>query len=537
MNRLDLTKNVDRNLPRILQLQSDSNGDGVYLMQDDRQITFAETDALVNRLAHGLMAFGVERGDRVAFYATSDIDIVYLTLAVNRLGAVWIPVNGEYKGGWLRQTLRDSDPVVIVTDRVLAPQLAEVIRDVPHNYAFVIGGNEGFAGWARPFDELKANDASSFDHSRISFGDVNAVLWTSGTTGKSKGVMQSHNVWIRSAEHGGRSSYDTRAGDVHYNVLPLYNTAAWTTGFFRCLVEGIACATDPSFSVTGFWNRVRHYGASHIFTLGAMHMYLWKAAAQANDADNPARAAVMTPMPRDLLLPFCERFGLERISQGFGQSEMSAVCSLPHELAVTLPPGALGRPNPDIALRLVDDEGRDVPAGEAGEFALCPKLPHMMFEGYFADPAATAAAFDDDWYRMGDLGRQDADGNYYFVDRKKDAVRLAGRNISTMEVESVVRRHPAVQDVAVFGIPADELDSESELAAHVILREGSDSDAETLARFVNDNAPYYFVPRYIEIVEALPMTPTNKVQKFRLRERGVTERTWDRKRSGFRVTR
>lgn len=540
MNRLDLDP-ADRNLGRILQLQAETNGDGIYLVQDDRSISFAEADSLVNRIARGLADLGVGRGDRVAFFAGSNIDVVFLALAVNRLGAIWIPVNGEYKGDWLRQTLIDSRAKVIVSDRELAPRLGEVIASVPHDHALVMDGVMGggdLPSWARPFDQLKSYSDAPHDMSFIGYGDVNAVLWTSGTTGKSKGVMQSHNVWIRSAEIGGRVTYDTRPGDVHYNVLPMYNTAAWTTAFFRCLVEGITCAADPSFSVKAFWDRTRFYKATQIFTLGAMHMYLWKAPEQADDADNPVRAAVMTPMPRDLLLPFCERFGLASLGQGFGQSEMSAVLSLPHDLAIKLPPGALGRPNPDIDLRLIDDAGQDVAEGDAGEFAIRPKLEHMMFEGYFANPEATAAAWTDDgWYRMGDLGRRDADGNYFFVDRKKDAVRLAGRNISTMEVEGVIRRHPDVGECAVFGIAADELESESELAAHIVPRPGAELAAEDIARFINDNAPFYFVPRYIELAASLPYTPTNKVQKFRLRERGVTEATWDRKKSGFTLER
>ncbi|MBM3596258.1 MAG: AMP-binding protein, partial [Alphaproteobacteria bacterium] len=201
-------------------------------------------------------------------------------------------------------------------------------------------------------------------------------------------------------------------------------------------------------------------------------------------------------------------------------------------------PGILGNVAPNIDLRLIDDEGNDVPDGEPGEFAVRRKKPHIMFEGYFENPEATKAAFTaDGWYRMGDLGRRDADGDYYFVDRKKDAVRLAGRNISTMEVEQAIRAYPAVDEVAVFGIKSEELDAEDELAAHVILKQGESLTHEELARFVNDSAPYYFVPRYIEFVDSLPYTPTNKVQKYMLRDRGVTAKTWDRKAIGFELAR
>jgi len=534
MNHLDLTDTSNRNLGRILQMQAEAVGDNVYLLNDDRRVTFAETDQMVNRVARGLADLGVGRGDRVAFFAGSAIEIIFLTLAVTRLGAVWIPINTEYKGEWLKSTLADSKPKVIVSDTRMLTRLAEVLHEVPHKHLVLldIGSNPVPPG-AKSFDFLQSFSDAPHDMSFIDYGDLNAVLWTSGTTGKSKGVMQSHNVWIKSAE---RTSvrYGTIPGDVAYNVLPLYNTASWIMTIFRTLFEGIGCATDPVFSVTNFWERTRYYNATQTFSLGAMHMYLWKQPERPDDMDNPIRSAGMTPMPDAIIEPFCERFGIESIAQGFGQSEIGNVISREPTNKPGPKPGALGKVAPDVELRLTDDDGNEVPVGEVGEFTLRPKAPHIMFEGYFENPEATADAFTaDGWYRMGDLGRKDADGDYFFIDRKKDAVRYAGRNISTMEVEQAIRAHPAISEVAVFGIKSQELETESELAAHVILHEGHSLSADELARFVNDNAPYYFVPRYIEFVGSLPYTPTNKVQKFMLRERGVSADTWDRIAAGF----
>jgi carnitine-CoA ligase len=536
MNHLDLTNTKDRHLGRILQLQADAVGDTTYLMHDDTRFTFSETDAIVNSVARGLADLGVGRGDRVAFFANSAIDIIFLTLAVSRLGAVWIPINAEYKGEWLKSTLIDSSPKVIVSDTLMMPRLAEVLHAVPHDHLVLrdLGVNPLPPG-AKTFDSLRAFSTAPHDMSFIDYSDVNAVLWTSGTTGKSKGVMQSHNVWIHSAE---RTSlrYATRPGDIAYNVLPLYNTASWIMTIFRALFEGIGCATDPTFSASEFWNRTRFYNATQTHTLGAMHIYLWKQPPRPDDRDNPIWSAAMSPMPDDLIGPFCERFGIERIAQGFGQSEVCNVIARDPTNRRNPKPGTLGKVSPVIELRLINDDGKDVANGEVGEFVLKTKKPHIMFEGYFQNPEATAAAFTaDGWYKMGDLGRQDADGDYYFVDRKKDAVRYAGRNISTMEVEQAIRAHPAVDEVAVFGIPSEELEAESELAANVILKPGQTVSAEELAHFVNDNAPYYFVPRYIEFVDSLPYTPTNKVQKYLLRERGKTAATWDRKAAGLKL--
>jgi crotonobetaine/carnitine-CoA ligase len=538
MNHLDLSNTRDRHLGRILQMQADSVGDNVYLMSDEKRFTFAETDRVVNAIARGLADLGVGRGDRVAFFAHSALDVIFLTLAVSRLGAVWIPINAEYKGEWLKSTLADSKAKVIVSDTRLWPRLAEVIADVPHDHLVLrdLGDNPMPPG-AKPFAFLKSYSDAPHDMSFIDYGDVNAVLWTSGTTGKSKGVMQSHNIWVHTAERVSQR-YATIPGDITYNVLPLYNSASWMMTIFRALFEGIGCANDPTFSASEFWNRIRYYNATQTHTLGAMHMYLWKLPERPDDADNPLRSAAMSPMPDDIIAPFARRFGIERIAQGFGQSEIGNVVSREPTILPSPKPGVLGNVTPLIDLRLIDDDGNDVAQGEVGEFALKPKKPHIMFEGYFENPEATANAFTPDgWYKMGDLGRRDADGDYYFVDRKKDAVRNAGRNISTMEVEQAIRAHPAVDEVAVFGIKSEDLDVESELAANVILKQGESVSHEDLARFVNETAPYYFVPRYIEFVDSLPYTPTNKVQKYMLRERGVTPATWDRKAAGFETIR
>jgi crotonobetaine/carnitine-CoA ligase len=538
MNLLAIDDIRDRNLGRVLELQAQAIGDKPFLMMDDREVTFGETDRIVNRIARGLASLGVVKGDRVAFYMASALEVVFLVLAVNKLGAIWIPVNTEYKGEWLKDTLIDSQPRIVVSDTLLLPRIAEIIGQVPHDHLILRDAGENpIPDGAIDFETLMDNSDAPIDLSHIHYGEIAAVLWTSGTTGRSKGVMQSHNVWVGSAERTAEH-FGTAPDERVYSCLPMYNTAVWTSAIFRSLIAGIPCGLDPAFSVTQFWDRTRHFRATQTFTLGAMHMYLWNQPRRPDDADNPIRSASMVPMPDELISDFCERFGIGSIGQGFGQSEVTSVCSRGRTNKPSDRPGTLGKAADGTHIRLLDDEGRDVAVGEVGEFAIKLDGEHRMFEGYFGNPEATAAAFTPDgWYKMGDLGRVDADGYYYFVDRKKDAVRYAGRNISTMEVESVIRRHPAVDQVAVFGLPSEELEAESELAAHIVLKSDASLAPEELATYVNDNAPYYFVPRYLEFVESLPYTPTNKVQKYQLRERGVTPATWDRKMAGWKAQR
>jgi crotonobetaine/carnitine-CoA ligase len=348
--------------------------------------------------------------------------------------------------------------------------------------------------------------------------------------------MVSHNGWLRPIHRGVSVIYDSQPGDVILNVLPLYHAAAWNTGIFRALVEGIPVVIEPGFSVTTFWDRIRHFGATQTFTLGAMHMFLWNAPERPDDRDNPLRAMQAVPIPAEIKTPVEERFGVKILGTGYGQTECMVITTEAGRDG-EVPPNSMGFSLDDTDVRLFDDDDNEVPQGEVGEVRIRPLEAHIVCNGYLDDPAATANAWRGEWFCTGDLARMDGSGAFFFADRKKDAIRFAGRNISTMEVESIVRRHPDVVDVAAFGIPAEEIAGEEELKIDVILAENTSLSHEALAGFINNNAPHYFVPRYINFVNALPYTPTNKVQKFRLREKGLDEETWDRKTSTFEIQR
>jgi crotonobetaine/carnitine-CoA ligase len=315
----------------------------------------------------------------------------------------------------------------------------------------------------------------------------------------------------------------------------MYQSAAWVANVFRALLTGTPCAIDARFSATDFWDRCRHYGATMTFTLGAMHIFLWNAPERPDDADNPLRVLSAIPMPPDLEEPFKKRFGLEEIVQGYGQSEVMTV--LARTRGRTWKPHSLGEPQAGLEVALLDDADQPVPAGEAGELCVRPREPFSLFNGYFNNDAATVRAWRNLWYHTGDLARCDEDGEYFFVDRKADFIRYKGRNLSSFAVEAAVAAHPAVAQAAAHGVPAEELESEAEMKVCVVLQPDATLTADALARFVNENAPYFFVPRYIEFLEALPQTPTGRVQKYKLRERGVTPETWDSRAAGFQVTR
>jgi crotonobetaine/carnitine-CoA ligase len=538
VNKLDLSNNSDRNLGRILQLQAEQNGDTDFLITDKVRISFASAELSCNRLATGFKALGIGRGNRVALYMTNGPEMVLLALALNKLGAIWVPTNTDYKGEWLLDTLQRSRCKLLITDEPLQGRLAD-IQPRLDGVQIVLLGDISTSPLlnVKSYAQLLAHESSQQSFGHIPYGDTCAILWTSGTTGKSKGVMQSHNAWIRAIVCGCSEQYQTREGDVIYCVLPLFNSAAWITCILRALLEGVSCVIEEKFSVSQFLDRAKHFAVTQTFAVGAMGVFLMNSPEKDDDANTPLTTAQIVPMPPDLWRSFEKRFGVRLLRTGLGQSECLLVLTQLEERD-DVPVYAVGFPLPDTDIRLFNGEGIEVADGEVGEICIKALQPHVLFNGYFDDADATTEAFRDEWYLTGDIGRKDPNtGAFFFVDRKKDALRFAGRNISTLEVEGVVRRHPAVSDVAAFGIPSEELASEQELKLNIILREGQTPSFEDICSFINDNAPHYFVPRYMEFVHSLPFTPTNKVQKYKLREAGVSQDCWDIKQSGYRVVR
>lgn len=526
MHFLDYSEDENRVIGTIFRKQAEAIPGQVFLAADELRITYAQAYDLACHYAVGLASLGVERDDRVCIFMASCPEFVILSLGCALIGAQWIPVNTDYRSSWLKQILEDSDAKALITDLHHLKRIEEAAPEFQRNAIVREAGASHMS-----LEELAANSLSGFAPARTTLGDVASIMWTSGTTGRSKGVMQSHNAWIRSALSAAEMA-GVQAGDVFYNCLPLYNSAAWVANIYPALVSGVTLAIDPAFSAGSFWDRTRFYGATHVFTLGAMHIFLWNAPEQPDDADNPVRSATMTPMPHAIHRAFCRRFGIESIHQGFGQSEIMLLMRR-YDGGDELSPDSLGAPADDLHVALLGGDNKPVAPGEIGEFCVKPKGDFILFNGYFNNPEAMAAAFSGGWYHTGDLGRQDADGNYFFVDRKNDLIRYKGRSVSSLAIESVARSHPAVKDLAAYGVASGELESEHEIMLAVILKNGTACSEETLARFINDNAPYFFVPRYIEIVDKLPMTPTQKVRKVEMRQRGVTENTWDARAAEF----
>jgi len=356
------------------------------------------------------------------------------------------------------------------------------------------------------------------------------IVYTSGTTGPSKGVVAPHRYIINAAS-GSFLRRGGEEGDVVYSPLPLYHLNAHIITILGPYLHGGTGVLDRHFSVSRFWERVDAYGANHIAILGAQLQLVWDLPVDPRDGQRGLKVLIGAPISAEMAPKWQQRYGL-KTSQGYALTEAVPVTSAP---AAEAPPGSSGRPLDEFEVRLFDDTDEVVPTGDVGEICIRPREPFIMFSGYWRDPQATVDVWRNGWFHTGDLGRFDADGYLYFVDRKKDYLRRGGENVSSFEVERALSAHPDVSQVAAFGVPSEL--SEEDCMVVLAPMAGREPDPWDLVRFCIDNMPFYAVPRYIRVVDELPHTPTGKVEKYRLRKQAVVTGTFDLHAEGYRVSR
>jgi crotonobetaine/carnitine-CoA ligase len=521
----------DWTLPAVLRKQAEVRPDAPFLSWTDAGPTwsFAETRARAHRLAHGFRAMGVEKGDHVALFLPNHPDFVVSWFALQCLGAVEVAVSDAYKGHFLEHALALSDAKAVVTTPELAPRIAEIEDRLPALSHVILLGEGPAPAFARltalPFDDLLTGDDSD-PGVTVTPRDKAAILFTSGTTGPSKAVLMPHSQFHFFAEEDVQLTRLT-AEDVYMTGFPLIHGNAQFLTVYPCLIAGAHCVLYPRFSASDFVGRARRSGATVTNLLGATMAFISAQPEQPGERDHRLRRIYAAPLPHDLAGPFAERFGVAEFVDGFGQTEISNVFMTPP--GAPRPKGASGcLVDQWFEVRLADPEtGADVADGEVGELLVRNRADGIMSAGYYGMPEKTVETWRDLWFHTGDAMRRDADGWYYFVDRVKDELRRRGENISSFEVEAVIRAHPAVAECAVIAAKAEEAGGEDEVMA-VIVPVGEGPDFAELIRWCDARMPYFMVPRYLEAVGDLPRTPSEKVQKKVLRDRGVTAATWDR---------
>jgi carnitine-CoA ligase len=487
--------------------------------------------------AHAFAGLGVRPGDRVAIFMNTCEEWLTAWFGAARLGAVAVPVNTAYRGDFLAAQLVDSRTSVVVTEDELAGRLFAVAAEVPTLRTAVVRGDHAAVATDAGTVEVQSTELLlAGDRSKpppeadTAWNRPTVIFFTSGTTGRAKGAVATHN-YLLSAAATMVDCWRLQPGEVVYGPLPLFHLSAIGTVLGPMLSGGTG-VLEKAFSVNRTWDQVRRYEAAGIALAGAMVVMLWNLPAEERDADLPIRFLSAAPVPKEIYRGIEERYRCKVVTvYGLSEAFPLAYAGVDDDN----PPGASGRANPAFEVRVVDDEDAEVPVGEVGEVVCRPRHRHLMFEGYDGREAATVEQLRNLWFHTGDLGRFDADGNFWFADRRKDAMRRRGENISSFEVEQALTRYPGVAEVAAIGVPSEL--GEDDVMVVVVGTDGSEFAVEPFMDFCCERLPYFAVPRYVDVVAELPKNVIGRVLKPVLRERGVSDTTWDRERAGYVVRR
>ncbi len=503
----------------LLEARAASDGDRVYCRFGDEAITFAELDGRVNRFANALSARGIGPGDRVPLMLANHPTHIVAFFALQKLGAIQVPVNTHLRGTGLEYPLRHSEPKAMIADAAFAERLALALEAVP--VETVIWHGDGPDGGL----DFGALLATSADGPPATPGpgpdDVVSISYTSGTTGPPKGVMVTDKMF-RCAGRATILMAHVRPGDTMFLWEPLYHIGG-SQVMVTALLEDIEIALVDGFSASAFWGQVRGCGATQIHFLGGILQILLRQPEDGRDRDHSVRVAWGGGAPRAVSHAFTARFGIP-IHEGYGMTEASSMTAINTEGRTD----NMGRPAPYFEVRIAGAGGQALPPGENGEILVRECEPGLLMKGYFRNPEATAAALKDGWLHTGDLGRLDAEGYLTFSGRLKDSIRRRGENVSAWEVEHVVVGHPGVEECAVVGVEADV--GEEDIKLFVKPAHGQAPAPGDIIQWCETDLARFQLPRYVAFIDEFPKTATHRIRKDAL-SRAIDD-CWDREADG-----
>jgi len=515
----------------------DAAPDKVAVQFKGQSLTYAALDELVNRMANGLAAAGIRKGAHVGLMMDNKPEFLISVYALGRLGAIAIPFNTALFGSMLSYFVEDSDVDTIIADARHAATLADLPIAQERVRRWIIADGDAAElqlGTATKLtmDTLKSHADSTPPDVHVAHSDPFMILYTSGTTGPSKGVIcaHSHLQWISEVAS---QRIGLVAEDNFYVCMPLFHVAALWYCVGACFWTGSTVMLTDRFSASNYWRDICASRSTVTMIAMSMSVILEKLEPTDEERNNPLRTAWLVPLPPNVRT-FEERFGLKAVTN-YSMTEIThAVVGYPGEM-YDKAPGCAGRLSGDWDVMIADERDEPVPTGTVGEILVRPRKAGILFQGYYKKERETVRLWRNLWFHTGDRGYFDADGFLYFVDRAKDAIRRRGENISAFEIENGLLTLPAVKEVAAVPVPSPL--GEDDLCVYVIPNDRASLTEKEIVGFAQEKLPYFMVPRYVAIVDDFPRTPSHKVQKYILRQWAAkTDTLWDGEQHGFRIT-
>ena len=538
----------------------------IYYGEDNIQVTFSEFKKRTDRMAAGLIEMGVQPGQSVSVLTRNSLVSALAMYAIWRAGAVFAPVNFNFRGALLQYQLNDTAPFALITDPSFAEILNEIATEVQLQRLIVhhpqASDHDYIATENAPMDarfectdlsRLQACSAPLPQLVRSPF-DIANIVYTSGTTGPSKGVVQPFR-WMNHYSYPLRMA--TTADDILYCDLPMYHVGGAFAVVTKAIWLGNTVGLWDKFSPTKFWDRIAQCQASCCILLDVMIPWLMSAKPLPSDKANSLNKEHMQPLPATHN-EVATRFGIDFVSCGFGQTESGvgftgiidewgdiqgtpvsmwkglhkkdyvASCKSSGRLVVNgrepLPKGFMGLPNPLLEVAILDEDDNACPPGVVGQLAFRPRFPGLLLDSYFRKPDVTIRVLRNCWFHTGDACKESTDGSgtYLFIDRMGGFFRVRGENVSSYEVEFLIASHPSVRACAAVPLPA-LVGDEDDIAVFVELKEGLTLSESQLRVHVIKVMPKFMQPKHIRFVTALPITPTNKIEKYKLKQLILSE--------------
>jgi len=499
---------------------------------DGDTVTYGELDRRCRRWAAAYRRLGVTSGEHVATMLANGPDAYCAWIGLGWLTAIEVPLNPALKGRLLAEVLDDCGASLIVVGEAMAAEVLAVAPSLPGLRRLVVLDDGSGADLPAPPPGLEVVDGATFlsvdpaaDLDGPEYRDIGALLYTSGTTGRSKGVRVPwatvYHMWSWApADAFGE-------GEGLYCAFSMFHNSG-KSSLNQAMARGARFVWRDRFSAAEFLDDVRRADCVCAAIVGPMLAYLYSLPERPDDADTPLRAMVVGPMIPEID-SLKRRFGVQ-VCTCYGTTETGAILATGWDHG---PAATCGRQRPDYPwpeVRVVDDHDEPLGPGEVGELVVRTAEPWALNDGYHRQAERTVEAWRNGWFHTGDAFRYDEDGWYYLVDRLSDAIRRRGENISSFEIEQILRDHPAVADCAAVGVPADF--GEEEVLVVVEAADPAGFDPAELLAWAAERLPRHMVPRYLQRTAGLPRNETSlRVQKFKLRAAGLPAGVWDRQAS------